>query len=63
MMKNVLAMGANLDFILSGMGRLWRVLLLFACLMWQDVVILQMFSLISCSALFRGKSKARRHSY
>ena len=34
-MMSVLAMGANLDFILSRMGRLWRVLLLFACLMWQ----------------------------
>ena len=34
MMKNVLAMGATLNFILSGMGRLWRVLLLFAYLMW-----------------------------
>lgn len=32
MVKSVLAMGVNVDFILSGMGRLWRVLLLFACL-------------------------------
>ena len=62
-MMSVLAMGANLDFILSRMGRLWRVLLLFACLMWQDVVILQISSLVSNSALFRGKSKARRFSY
>lgn len=43
----------------------WETLKVCCCclLMWQDVVILQISSLVSYSALFRGKSKARRFSY
>lgn len=50
--KGVLAMEVSLDFILSGKGRLWRVLFVIVvvvCLMWRKMVTLRMFTLASCS--------------
>ena len=59
MMKNVLAMGATLNFIEWNGETLEGFVVI--CLF--NVVILQMFSLVSYSIVFRSKSKARRLSH